>query len=319
MLFNISKLSIRGNQTHFAQGNGCPVLFKRKLLQAFHEIECSYHSVGTNTKIAAGALRSPKVKDILSKAFDTVTHNILLSKLRQWGLGEWTGRWIENWLNGRSQRIVISGTGVSWRPVTSGVPQGSVLGPALFNLLISDSEEGTGVCSASSLRQGCEEWLILQSAVQPFRGTPEVREMGREKPSGIQQRQMQVLYLGRNNPRHWCKLGADLLESSSEEDLEVLVDNKLSLSQLGDRRLMVSWGALGRAMPAGQVGDPDPLLSPGEAQLECSVQFWVPQYKRHGAPGAGPVEAAEMLKGLEHLLYEERLRELGLFSLESRH
>jgi len=45
-----------------------------------------------------------------SKAFDTVSHNILLGKLRKCGLDECSVRWIENWLNGRAQRVVISGT-----------------------------------------------------------------------------------------------------------------------------------------------------------------------------------------------------------------
>ena len=44
-----------------------------------------------------------------SKAFNTVSHHILLGKLRKRGLGEWTVWWIENWLNGRTQRVVISG------------------------------------------------------------------------------------------------------------------------------------------------------------------------------------------------------------------
>jgi len=45
-----------------------------------------------------------------SKAFDTASHNIPAGKLRKCGIDEWTVRWIENWLTGRTQRAVISGS-----------------------------------------------------------------------------------------------------------------------------------------------------------------------------------------------------------------
>ena len=73
-----------------------------------------------------------------SKAFDTVNHDILLSKLYHYGIRGTPFNWFKNYLHNRTQYVKIGNTQSSYETIVCGIPQGSTLGPLLFLLYIND-------------------------------------------------------------------------------------------------------------------------------------------------------------------------------------
>ena len=74
----------------------------------------------------------------LSKAFDCLPHGLLIAKLKAYGLSEETVKLSDSYLNDRSQQIKLGPYASSCEKLFKGVPQGSILGPLLFNVLIND-------------------------------------------------------------------------------------------------------------------------------------------------------------------------------------
>ena len=73
-----------------------------------------------------------------SKAFDTVNHELLLAKLKVLGFTEGALNWLLSYLSNRLQKVKVNGEFSEWKHVINGVPQGSILGPLLFTILVMD-------------------------------------------------------------------------------------------------------------------------------------------------------------------------------------
>lgn len=167
------------------------------------------------------------------KAFDSVPHCRLLNKLEAYGIAGKVLKWLGSFLDNRKQRVRV-GKGLSdWKKVTSGVPQGSVLGPTLFVIFIDDlpSEvESTVALFADDTKM----YRVVQSeddhqALQ--RDINKLEKWSRMWQLPFNTDKCKIMHYGRNNPQFEYRLGRTKIKAVTEEkDLGVIFDPLMDFS-----------------------------------------------------------------------------------------
>ncbi|PKU34475.1 rna-directed dna polymerase from mobile element jockey-like [Limosa lapponica baueri] len=151
-----------------------------------------------------------------SKAFDTVSHSILLDKQSSTWLDKSIIRWVSNWLMGQAQRVTVNRVASGWRPVTRVVPHGTNLGLMFFNVRINNLDPGIEY----TLSEFTDD-TKLRGAVDSLEGRGALqRDLDRLKSWTITncmkfiKSKCQILHLGQDNPGYTYKLGDEKLEVS---------------------------------------------------------------------------------------------------------
>ena len=263
-----------------------------------------------------------------SKAFDTVPHYRLLAKLERYGITGNTLEIIQNFLCDRTMKVVVGGKMSNTKLVTSGVPQGSVLGPLLFVLFINDLPEGVKnslklfaddvklIANASSLHDIAHDIKVLEDWENLW--------LLRFNPS-----KCKVLHIDKNdNPDNKYAIGGVELKSVSfEKDLGVVTNCDLSWdtnmkSSVSKANSVIAWVARSVITRS-----PDVMLliykSLIRPHIEYCVQVWNP-VARHGN-WAIILELenvqrrfTRLIDGIGLLPYSERLKKLKLTTLAER-
>ena len=265
------------------------------------------------------------------KAFDKVAHWRLIHKLKMYRFGEVFQNWIGDFLAERKQKVIVNGKESTWGTVTSGIPQGSVLGTIRFVLFINDLPEH--LPNNSNLYLYADDTKVfreikddldrekLQEDIYSMYEWSE-RWLLRFHPD-----KCKTMHIGNNNSEPMSyKLKPDILGmdiTTSEKDVGVIIDNKLSFDLHIAEKVNKANSVAGAIRRSFEYLDKDTFKKLYTAlvrpHLEYANAVWNP-YKKKDITTLENVQrrATKMVPGLGDKSYEDRFRELKLPTLTYR-
>ena len=172
----------------------------------------------------------------LSKAFDCINHNLLIAKLDAYGFGQDSLEMMKSYLSNRKQRVKINNSFSSWADLLTGVPQGSVLGPLLFNIYLNDlfwTREYTDVCNLADDTTYFSSDMNLNELIRKLEhDTALALEWFDCNYMKLNTDKCHLLIAGNKHEHVFAKIGNDIVwESSKERLLGVTIDNKLRFKE----------------------------------------------------------------------------------------
>ena len=261
------------------------------------------------------------------KAFDTVPHQRLLVKLKSYGITGELYRWVEDFLIGRTQKVKVGNIVSETSEVTSGIPQGSILGPILFTIFINDLPEGLkNICKIfaddTKVYGNSKESDSIQEDID------KLQEWSIKWNLYFNVEKCKVMHIGNNNPetKYTMKKGDNLeniITCEDEKDLGVTFDKKLNFNKHIESAIGKANRMLGLIKRTFSYMDKDIFLrlykSMVRPHLEYGNIIWNRLLKKHSISiERVQRRATKLLKQCNQLSYSERLNYLDLHSLKGR-
>ncbi|BHF69825.1 hypothetical protein SprV_0301287200 [Sparganum proliferum] len=262
------------------------------------------------------------------KAFDSVPHQLLLYKLGRIGVRGKLLKWIENFLIGRSQTVRLGGQQSAEVTVTSGVPQGSVLGPILFLIYIDDCIHGLD-CDIAMFADDIKLWTVIRNEDDEAKLQANLDRL--EQWSGywllpFNVSKCNILRIGRTSSAHrqtYYLNHTPLPVVEVQKDLGVWITSSLKPSFHCLKAAKSAMSSLYLIKRAFAKFDEECIRKVFgmfvRPQLEFAIQAWRPwSVKDRTTLEKVQRRATKLVRGYKNLPYETRLSNLNLFPLDYR-